>query len=46
MTLLVVGKSEDFDVPLNTFGEVTALDITIPPPPSTASAEKPAGEPG
>jgi predicted Zn-dependent peptidase len=32
--LLVVGRSSDFDRPLTTFGEVTELDITIPPPPS------------
>ncbi len=33
--LLVVGRSADFDRPLSSFGEVTELDITIPPPPST-----------
>jgi hypothetical protein len=36
LTLLVVGKPEDFDRPLDSFGEVVALDITIPPPPDTA----------
>jgi zinc protease len=46
VTLLVVGKSDDFDVPLSTLGKVTALDITIPPPPSKGSAEKPAGQSG
>jgi zinc protease len=30
LALLVVGKAEDFDKPLSTFGPVTALDITIP----------------
>jgi zinc protease len=33
MALLVVGKSADFDRPLSSFGPVTTLDITIPPPP-------------
>jgi len=32
MALLVVGNSEEFDRPVATFGEVTELDITIPPP--------------
>jgi predicted Zn-dependent peptidase len=35
LTLLVVGKSEDFDKPVSTFGEVTTLDITIPEPSDT-----------
>ncbi len=30
--LLAVGKAEDFDKPLSTFGDVTEIDITIPPP--------------
>lgn len=30
--LLAVGKADDFDKPLNTFGHVTEVDITIPPP--------------
>jgi len=38
LTLLVVGKAEDFDKPVSTFGEVTTLDIAIPPPPDTAPA--------
>jgi hypothetical protein len=38
LTLLVVGKPADFDQPLDTFGEVTTLDITIPPPPDTSAA--------
>jgi len=32
LSILVVGNAADFDVPLSTLGEVTALDITIPPP--------------
>jgi hypothetical protein len=35
MAWLVVGKTGDFDEPLSTFGEVTTIDITIPPPPDT-----------
>ena len=35
MVLLIVGKAEDFDRPASTFGEVTELDLTIPPPPDT-----------
>ncbi len=34
-TLLVVGRSADFDRPVSSYGEVTELDISIPPPPST-----------
>ncbi len=32
MTLLVVGKPEDFDRPMDTFGEFQVVDITIPSP--------------
>ena len=39
--ILVVGKSEEFDEPLSTFGEVTELDITIPLPASEAFAANP-----
>jgi hypothetical protein len=35
LTLLVVGKAEDFDQPLDSLGTVTELDISIPPPPDT-----------
>jgi predicted Zn-dependent peptidase len=31
-TLIAVGKASDFDKPLNTLGDVTEVDITIPPP--------------
>jgi len=31
--ILVVGRPENFDQPLSTFGEVNEIDITIPPPP-------------
>jgi zinc protease len=33
LAILVVGKSADFDKPLSSFGPVTTLDISIPPPP-------------
>lgn len=33
LAVLVVGKSSDFDRPLSSFGPVTNLDISIPPPP-------------
>ncbi len=36
--LLVVGKAEDFDRPLSSFGKVTELDIAIPPPPVREAA--------
>jgi len=36
MALLVVGKAEDFDRPVASFGEVNEIDISIPPPPDTA----------
>jgi len=35
MALLIVGKSEDFDQPVATLGEVTEIDISITPPPDT-----------
>lgn len=40
IALLVVGKSADFDRPLDGFGRVTALDVSIPerPPASKAAA--------
>ena len=31
-TLIAVGKASDFDKPLDTLGDVTEVDITIPPP--------------
>jgi len=37
LAVLVVGKAADFDRPLSSFGPVTTLDITIPPP---AGAQK------
>jgi zinc protease len=39
MAVLVVGNAKDFDRQLSTFGKVTAIDISIPPP-------KKAGKPG
>ncbi len=41
-TLLVVGRSADFDRPVSTLGEVTTLDITIPPPPAEPAVIAPA----
>ena len=39
LAVLVVGKSADFDRPLSTFGPVTKVDITIPPPPGEKKAD-------
>jgi zinc protease len=39
MAVLVVGNAKDFDKELSTFGKVTPIDISIPPP-------KKAGKPG
>jgi predicted Zn-dependent peptidase len=36
LTVLVAGNPADFDRPLSELGEVTEIDIAIPPPPSTA----------
>jgi zinc protease len=38
LTLLVVGNPAAFDQPVDTFGEVTTIDITIPPPIGTETA--------
>jgi zinc protease len=38
LATLVVGKAADFDKPLSTFGPVTNIDITIPPPPGAVKA--------
>src|SRR5208337_5441534 len=38
LAILVVGKAADFDRPLSTFGSVTNIDVTIPPPPGAAKA--------
>ena len=40
MAVLVVGNAKDFDRKLSTFGKVTPIDITIPPP---KKAEKSGG---
>ncbi len=37
LALLVVGKAQDFDKPLSSFGAVTTLDIAIPAPPEKKS---------
>jgi zinc protease len=38
LATLVVGKAADFDKPLSTFGSVTNIDVTIPPPPGAPKA--------
>jgi zinc protease len=38
LATLVVGRPKDFDRPLSSFGPVTRLDITIPPPPGDKKA--------
>ncbi len=43
--VLVVGKAADFDKPLSTFGQVTAVDITIPKPGNPAGAVRAASNP-
>jgi zinc protease len=43
--LLVVGKSAEFDSPLDSLGAVSNLDITIPPPPPGALGGKPTAGP-
>jgi zinc protease len=40
LTLLVVGNPAAFDQPVDTFGEVTTIDITIPPPVGTEETPK------
>ncbi|MGA2696254.1 MAG: pitrilysin family protein [Terriglobales bacterium] len=40
LAVLVVGNTADFDKPLSTLGSVTNVDITIPPPASTAPEQK------
>jgi hypothetical protein len=43
VAILVVGKSQDFDRPLSSFGAVTPIDITIPQ--TKAAAPAPGGAP-
>lgn len=38
LVLLVVGKSQEFDRPVASFGDVRPIDITIPPPPEARAA--------
>lgn len=47
LTILVVGKSAEFDKPVDTLGKVTTIDITIPKPGAAAApaAAAPAGDP-
>ena len=44
LAVLVVGNTAEFDKPLSSFGPVTNVDITIPPPPG-AKEEAPAVQP-
>jgi len=39
LAVLVVGNTSGFDKPLASLGQVTPVDITIPPPPREKSAE-------
>ncbi len=39
LTILAVGRGQDFDKPLDTLGEVNTIDISIPPPPQKAKGE-------
>jgi len=38
LSIVVVGKAEEFDEPLSVFGEVNNIDLTIPPPPQEGFA--------
>ena len=38
LTILAVGRQDQFDKPLSTFGKVTTLDITIPEPKAAGQA--------
>jgi len=37
IAVLVVGNAQDFDRQLATFGRVTTIDISIPPPPKESN---------
>ena len=39
LTILAVGRGQDFDQPLDTLGEVDTIDISIPPPPQEAKRD-------
>lgn len=43
--LLIVGKSAEFDSPLTTLGQVTNLDVSIPPPPPGLLGPRPGSPP-
>ena len=40
LAMLVVGKAEDFDKPLSTYGPVTTIDVTIPEPAAEGGSSK------
>lgn len=44
MTIVAIGKQEEFDKPLSTFGKVTTIDITIPEPKSSETFPDPTPE--
>ncbi len=44
LAVLVVGNPPEFDKPLSSLGEVTKLDIAIPPPPGENAGEKQPGK--
>jgi hypothetical protein len=46
LSIVVVGPSEGRDKPLSTLGTVKAVDLTIPPPPSSAPAAAGPGSAG
>jgi zinc protease len=43
LAVLVVGNTKEFDKPLSSLGKVTAIDITIPPPPDMKDGAKDGG---
>lgn len=44
LSILAIGKQEEFDKPLSTFGQVNTIDITIPEPTSTEKYPDPTPE--
>jgi len=45
LAVVVVGRTKDFDRPLDAFGPVTKLDVTIPVPPAAAAPPGTSGQP-
>jgi zinc protease len=44
IAVIIVGPREEFDAPLETLGEVTEIDITIPDPPAVLTVADPTPE--